>query len=529
LWNRAQVEQVSSPPLPYPKQSFSADVPIRPVHLLVLLTASAGAVIWGAILITGHAATGLQQYLLVLGLLGVASAAFVFTRVQADPLSLFGLPVFLTLLIFIRFGLVPLNSFFNPDALSAQFRGHYDFLVQALALVGLGMLAFWLGSFCLDRRNPRRHAPAPLSAPAGDPASAARDSILGMALGLYAVVFSTRIYLLHAHLLDYAGSWKAYYANLASLQVLGVISQLGLCALIVFAIETYQHPADLKRKILFLAVLLSECAWGFIGGNKRPLIQSILMVVLVSSFVQRRIRKGWLLAPFLLLVLFYPLSIGYRKMIRHNGGITNATVATRLGQEAFRETAQKQGGISGWVESGWSDTINRLDLLESVGLVLSLGADAKALQGRERWWMVPYFPFIPRFLWSTKPVLDEGARFSVLLGYGDRTSTAITYPGDLYATYGWAGLLAGMFLLGVVAQALTGGVSGALDKRRLFLYASVFLTVTNMEIDAFSFWTSVIRNLAIFAAVGFVVYGPRRKAEKLRVVRKKRVPQPCEF
>ena len=345
---------------------------------------------------------------------------------------------------------------------------------------------------------------------------------------LYGVVFATRTYLLHSHLLDYAGSWKAYQANLASLQILGVISKLGLCALIVFAIERYQHPGDAKRRILFLAVFVSECTWGFMGGNKRPLIQDFFMVALVSSAVSQRTRKVWLLAPFLFLVLFYPLSIGYRTALRHNGGIANVAEATQLGHEALSETMQNRAGVSGWIESGWSNAVSRMDLLQSVGLVLWLGPSAKALQGRERWWMLPFFPFVPRFAWSAKPVLDAGARFSVLLGYGDRTSTAVTYPGDLYAVYGWAGVLGGMFLLGLVSQVLTASLTGPLDKRRLFLYASMFLSVTNMEIDAFSFWTNLLRNLVIFVVVGLLIYGPRLHPGNSEIVRRKPSPQRCK-
>jgi hypothetical protein len=538
---------MASPSLTHSRFPYAGNTAIRPVHILILLAASVGAVFWGGFLITGHAATSLQEYLFVLGLWGVASAAFIFTRIQADPLTLFGLPVFLTLLMFVRFGLVPLNSFLNPDALSVQFRGQYNFLVQALALVALGTVAFWLGVMCMGHRKTLRPASTPVHTSAGKPAAsgasfelapfavpggagtiAAQDSVLAIAMVLYGVVFATRIYLLHAHLLDYAGSWKAYYANLASLQVLDVISKLGLCVLIVLAIERYQHPADAKRRIVFLVVFLSECAWGFMGGNKRPLIQDLFMVALVSSAVRHRTRKVWLLAPFLFLVLFYPLSISYRTALRHNGGIANVADASQLGQEALSETTQKQSGVNGWIESGWSNAVNRLDLLQSVGLVLSLGPSAKVLQGRERLWMLPYFPFVPRFAWSTKPILDAGARFSVLLGYGDRTSTAVTYPGDLYAVYGWAGVLVGMFLLGLVSQSLTASLTGPLDKRRLLLYASMFLSATNMEVDAFSFWTSLFRSLVIFAAVGLLIYGPRLHSGKSGIVRRKPLPQRCE-
>ena len=173
------------------------------------------------------------------------------------------------------------------------------------------------------------------------------------------------------------------------------------------------------------------------------------------------------------------------------------------------ETQQSQHGYAGWLRNGWSESVNRLDLLQSFGLVLSLGPRAAVLQGNERWWMIPFYPFIPRFIWHSKPILDKGARFSVALGYGNKTSTGISYPGDLYLTYGLTGLLAGMFILGIIGQWLANGVTGALDERRVFIYAGIFLTVTDMEIDAFSFWSGLLKTFAILSVIAWLVYGPR--------------------
>src|SRR5437588_12444062 len=89
----------------------------------------------------------------------------------------------------------------------------------------------------------------------------------------------------------------------------------------------------------------------------------------------------------------------------------------------------------GWRE-GIDHTLQRMDLLTSVAEVLALGSRASMLKGDERWWMLPFYPFIPRFLWPSKPILDKGARFSLALGNPETTATAITYPGDLYLQFG---------------------------------------------------------------------------------------------
>lgn len=503
---------MASPSLPYRKTSIAGDGIPHPAHLIVLLIVSLGALIWGSILITGRQETSLQVYLLLLGPFGATSAAFIFFRVHRNRVALFDVPVFITMLVFIRFGLIPLYSFANPEALNGVFLGQYNLLVRALLFVSLGMLAFWMGAvcFCLKKRGDLEFADSSAHDQTGRP----HDSILPMAAGLYCAVFATKLYLLHAHLLNYAMSWKAYHSKLASLQVLGVIASLGSCALIVFAIERYSDPSDRKRKMLFILVFVSECTWGLIGGDKRYVLQNFLLVAIVCSIIQRKIHKGWLLVPFLGLVLFYPLSNTYRSLLRHNGGAASVTAATNLGYEAFSKAMKKQRGVNGWVHSGWRATMSRLDLLQSVGLVLSLGSRVKFLQGKERWWMIPYYQFIPRFIWSSKPILNKGARFSVALGYGDHTSTAITYPGDLYATYGLPGILAGMFLLGVVGQLLTNLIAGTTNKRRLFVYAAIFLIFTDMELDAFDFWSTFIKMCVIFSTVAFFVYRTRQPLRK---------------
>lgn len=509
---------MASRSLPYREPPEPGDRILYPAHLLILLTASVGALVWGTFLITGDQATPFQTYMLVLGLYGMFSAAFIFFQIHRSRLNLFSIPVFITILVFIRFGLVPLYAFANPRNLDRNFLGSYDLLVKALLLVALSMTALWLGSACLGR--PKRGESDLAHGPSRAQARPLHDSILAMAAGLYCGVILSKLYLLHAHLLRYTMSWRAYHSNLALLQVLGAIALLGSCVLIVFTIERYSHPSDSRRKILFFAVFISECGWGLISGDKRPLLLTFFLVAVVSSIIQRRIRKGWLLAPILGLVLFYPLSNAYRSLLRRNGGASSVVFATSLGSDAIRQAAENEGSVQGWVRSGWEAAVRRLDLLQSVGLVLALGPRVKLLKGQERWWMIPYYAFVPRFMWRSKPVLNEGARFSVALGYGDHTSTAVTYPGDLYASYGLPGILVGMFLLGIAGQWLSNAVAGAVDKRRLFLFASLFPAITNMELESFSFWTSLIKNFVILSAIALVVYGPRRQAAMAQVTRR---------
>lgn len=105
---------------------------------------------------------------------------------------------------------------------------------------------------------------------------------------------------------------------------------------------------------------------------------------------------------------------------------------------------------------------------------------------------------------------------------------AITYPGDLYATYGLPGIVLGMFLLGIVTQCLTNAITGIVDKRHLFVYAAMFMPVIHLETDTFSYLTSLIKSFVILSVIALVIFGPHRRAAKGLAVRTKAVAQPCK-
>lgn len=511
---------MASSSLPYQRNRDAAGSPVQPAHLIVLIALAVGAALWGWFLISGSRASIGREFLLWLGLFGLVSAGFIFTRVRGNHLRLFDLPIFLTVYIFLRFGLAPVGSFVSPKLMNPFLNGSQAPLLQALLYVMLGMVGFWIGCYVVCSK-PNRNSTRTVEAPSRE------HFILVAAVGLYIVAFATKVYLLSHHLFSYLTSGQAYQQHLAGLQVLSAVAGLGTYALIILCIEKYQHPDDRLRSALFWAVFGSQCFWGLISGMKQSLLQNFVFVAIIASLIQRRVRTRWIVAAVAGMVLIYPFSNRYRQLVRQPGTsiASFSTAITAIRQAA---TGENETGSSGQSQSGWTDTLNRLDLLWCFGQILNLGPRAAVLQGKERWWMIPYFPFVPRFIWHSKPILSAGGRFSVALGLPATTSTAVSYPGDLYANFGLAGVVIGMLFLGLVAEWLTNLVRDALDKRRLFIYVAIFLAFTDMEIDYFSFWSGLIKSLVIVFAVALVVYGPRRQHSKTRVKRKRSLVGPCE-
>jgi len=491
---------------------------VTPLHLLVSLVLALGALIWGATFIFGGEGLQLHKYLALLGFYGVSSAVFVTSRIRRAKLQLFEIPVFITAMFFLEFGLVPLRNFIDPTQLEVNLSTNGEELVQALFYIILGMMAFWVGCELARHQEGDRIALGPETQ-----SSVPNSNKAGVLLAfgaLYAVAFTTKVYLFKKHLYAYVGSSDAYYANLASMQVLNQVSQLGSLALIVATIERYRDRYNPLWRMLYIVALSSEILWGLISGMKGLVLQNFLVVALVSSFVMRRLNLRWFVILFFGLVLLYPVSNAYRSIVRGRGaeGVTSFEGAAEAAKTAFNNVGEGESTIGDHWREGLNQLFERLDLLTSVAQVLTLGSRASMVKGDVQWWMLPIYPFIPRFLWPTKPILDEGARFTLALQgrSGDLisagSSTAVTYPGDLYLQFGLLGIAGGMFVLGVMAQWFTNRVAGPVEPPELFLYAAVFFFGFPYESDAFDMWASFIKFLAILYVVRLVVYGPRKRA-----------------
>ena len=484
-------------------------------HLLLSCTLALAATAWGAVLVAGPENHELAIFLIVLGVYGAGSAAFIGLRMRAGRFRVFDLPTFFTILAFVEFGLAPLGCFAAGIESDSRFHGDYQPFVHALILVVLGMTAFWTGAHLFARRSP---APLQVATPDTLAPSPPIDRPILWAVILYGGAFLVKAYLLQNFGFGYGASEQVYFKHLAALQVANVIFQLGTYALIILSIERSTYPLSLERTVLFWLVFVPECFWGLLSGMKGILLQNFLLVAVVSSLTQRKLKKGWLMAAFLGLVVVYPFSMRYRELVRSRPqeGI-DLSAAAQISSLALDEATRDDDTPGGWLGSGALAALNRLNLLQSFAQVMSLGPRAQLMKGGERWWMLPVYPFVPRFLWRTKPALDKTRRFSVALGYGDQTSTAITYSGDLFFEYSFPGLILGMALFGVCAQWLTTRFVVSGSKPALFIYTGIFITVFSVtELDAFNFWCTLIRYTVILNLVAWAVY---RRPSGLRRIR----------
>jgi hypothetical protein len=421
----------------------------------------------------------------------------------------------MTVLAFVEFGAAPLSCFLDPDALARQLHGDTSLFHPALQIVIAGMVAFWLGSAIA---RSRRQPPAVLDR-GSLPGSAAQTTTLALGACLYLASFVAAVYF------SFLASPDAYYAHLAGLQVWGVVYTLGFYALILFSIEAYYHPGDKARAVLFWTVLASECFWGLISIMKAELLHNFVAVALVFSMAGRKLRIRWFALAILGLIAIYPLHNNLRSILERSRGEASSrfSVATEAMGGAVVQTSSEERTAGHWLMSGWSSSVSRVNMLQNVALLLAYQEKSYLLEGDERLWMIPYYPFVPRFLWPGKPVEDLGLRFTKLLGEKTNANSSPTIPGDLYVLHhGLPGVLVGMFLVGLVAQWLTNPVKLCPSKRNLFIYACMFFALANWEPDFFAYSTGVIRTFVIVQILAWIIYGPARASSRLGTKRETR-------
>jgi len=297
--------------------------------------------------------------------------------------------------------------------------------------------------------------------------------------------------------------------NVAEIQFFSVADAVGIWCFIVVTIERFAHPSKRFLRGVFGAAFVIECFFGLVTGMKSAFLMPFFLAAMIYALIKKRINKTRFIAPFVLLVAIYPLSNTYRTL---GWGGRGFSTVQKWGA-AVEYSREKTLGASEWFTNGWNSSVERLSLLPNMALAMNLGYRAEQLGGDEHWWMLPFYPFVPRFIWTSKPILNKGQRFSIATGSTASTSQAITIPGDLYLEFGFLGLAIGMFLSGMLGQWLTNMIGGPLRKESLVVYTGVFWSVVFLESGVFDSVTGLMKALVLLWVFVKVIYIPRHRIQ----------------
>ncbi len=245
-----------------------------------------------------------------------------------------------------------------------------------------------------------------------------------------------------------------YFEELRSLGALVTMAKvLPLGAIFALLAFSTRFGIGSSRVWVTLVAILPLTADVLTRGMKSAFFEIFLPVILAYLIRKPRISIVLVcIGTMFLLVFVYPYTQEYRVRIWHQGENTGAFSIVR---DVIKDI--ETYGVGSHIKMSAESFQHRFACIGTPGVVVYV-ADRFGQIGPEFLQNLPY-AFIPRAIWQNKPVFEPAAWFSWYLGWSPspeeaRTATALHIGPELYWMFGWVGVVAGMFLLGLMYRSI---------------------------------------------------------------------------
>jgi hypothetical protein len=237
------------------------------------------------------------------------------------------------------------------------------------------------------------------------------------------------------------------------------------------------------RRYLFCAfgVELALGMGGYFSDFKTVIF--FTLIAMVAAGIRLRPRQYLLLVSLAVLavllgVVWTAVKIDYRSFI--SGG-AKAQIVTVGYFERVAMLADLAGRLDGDAMVNASEVLlRRLAYVDFFGVVLDTVPAVRPLEGGAVWWDAIRRPFMPRFFFPDKTVIDDSVRTNYytglnLAGSEEGTSISIGYVGESYIDFGAPGMFVPIFGLGLL---LGGFYRWMLERDRARLLGMALATMT---------------------------------------------------
>ena len=198
---------------------------------------------------------------------------------------------------------------------------------------------------------------------------------------------------------------------------------------------------------LIVVVVATQVAVGFLEDIKGQAILGGVLVIMTRTVVTSRVPKAWIAYMAVFLVVGFPLFQAYR-VVSGERGLDRAQALARIDLVLANVMASRDKLAEGrnrqqsFLER--SSSKGNLDLLFE-----HVGSDVPYLRGASL--VAIPMAFVPRLLVPDKEDISVGALFGKLILKSDSgVYISVSHLGELYWNFGWAGILFGMLVLGML-------------------------------------------------------------------------------
>jgi hypothetical protein len=259
----------------------------------------------------------------------------------------------------------------------------------------------------------------------------------------------------------YSSSIDRIYEVASYREYLNMMESAGRLALVALALQCFSsaHPTLFIRSGLWLLVC-SEVAFGFLSGFKSAVTMPFMIVGFVF-YSQRNRFPVWLVpAVGASILMAYVVIEPFRAARYENSQFDGESIAS------IADTISVDfGSIGGEGQAAWIglEFFKRLNITYPGSLGIQHAAEFQLEEDAPRFLenvlLAPAHAFIPRLLWSSKPLGNQGAWYNhVVQGNENNSSTAmgpvtyLNYAGGAFA------VILGFLVVGVIQRGLSDGL-----------------------------------------------------------------------
>jgi hypothetical protein len=221
----------------------------------------------------------------------------------------------------------------------------------------------------------------------------------------------------------------------------------------------YARFRKLLWLVLTLTVLFGNVIVGFVTDVKSEAFVGAAIVILTKALVDNRLPRIWMAGGVVFVMLTFPMFQAYRAEIAGERGLNRLQAFQEL-PKVLAIAFESRDKVTSGREGERSETfIERTDSKRNVEILMEhAGKDVPLLRGLSL--IALPMAFVPRLLVPDKEDIPVGLLFSRDILKGDRdTYISISQLGELYWNFGWAGILLGMPLIGMLLGYVGGRCS----------------------------------------------------------------------
>lgn len=246
-------------------------------------------------------------------------------------------------------------------------------------------------------------------------------------------------------------------------------------------------------KRIFIVIVLFQIGMGLMSGMKEQAIVPVVIVAIVYLLSGFKVKTKYLLIGVIAIIFLYPINNSYRDLINDPFYQNSSKIEMLLVSitSLLNDTSHK-----GFFDQSLDSYSSRLSQYPYFHSAVENQKSWSYYANMNRYWILPVYPLIPRFLWIEKPRSDVGAYYYEILTGRMNNSVTVT-------SMGWAYLEGGLVYM-LIIFTFIGFTLHRIDRLRdkslffLLIYTHVFLLVIKPEWDPFFAFSGSLQAALIY-------------------------------